>query len=74
MAYLSHFSGLFLNHYRPSAGWCDFDIVEGVPVATGHLKYPKNSKRQKRMKRLSNKILRRGTAPGGGKAGYQSFQ
>ena len=60
-----------MRHYHPSAGWCDFKIMEGVPVATGYLKYPRNSKRQKYMKRLSNKRLRRGDIPNGSKGQYR---
>ena len=38
------------RHYRPYAGWCDFEIINGKPVATSHLKYLKSSRCQKKVK------------------------
>ena len=60
-----------MRHYRPSAGWCDYEIIDGTPVATSHIKYPKSSRRQKRLKRISNRTIRRGNAIGSGKGGYR---
>ena len=60
-----------MRHYRPSAGRCDYEIIDGTPVATSYLKYPRSSRRQKKLKRMSNRTIRRGNAIGSGKGGYR---
>ena len=51
-----------INHcgYNPSAGYMDWDLVDGVWQPVGkYIKYPKNSKAQRFWKRHSNKVVRK---------------
>lgn len=50
--------------YNPSAGYIDYDYVDGVWQPVGkYIKYPKSSKRQKFYKKYSNRIVRRSSLP-----------
>ena len=46
--------------YKPALGKGNWEIAEGnLQLTEKHIKYPKNSHRQRDLKRLSNKIIRR---------------
>lgn len=58
--------------YNPHAGYLKWGFVNGVWQSIGnHVQYPKNSNRQRFLKRLSNRRIRQGAILGTGKAGYK---
>lgn len=48
-----------LGRYNPAAGYMGWKKVNGEWVQDDHVKYPKNSKKQRYWKRQSNKAIRR---------------
>lgn len=48
---------------NPAVGWCKTDFIDGEWVDGTYMQYPKNSKRQKRYKKQSNKRIRKMDVP-----------
>lgn len=60
--------------YMPHAGYVEYDFIDDIWTRVGnHIKYPRNSNRQKWMKRYTSKIVRKTNLPIKGNAYRKCF-